>query len=225
MTMISLAQQHGNSTITPVRPTPLHPLIEKRRSTRAFAPRPVEEEKLFSILNAARWAPSSNNGQPWRYIVVTKEEPETYRRMVSLLSEGNRLWAANAPALIIAVTKVAAPAHQRAGKVAFHDLGLANANLSVQAQSLGLSVHQMGGFDVEGTRKAFGIPDDYEPLVVIAVGYEGPVNALPDFLIEREVAPRVRKPLSEIVFKEKWGEQYAEIQHNEIETLNTTITN
>ncbi|HTR82677.1 MAG TPA: nitroreductase family protein [Bacteroidota bacterium] len=223
--MISLAHQESNSAVIPVRPTQLHPLIEKRRSTRAFAARPVEDEKLLSILEAARWAPSSNNGQPWRYIVVTKKEPDTHRRLVSLLSEGNRLWAVNAPVLIIAATKIAPSAHERAVKVAFHDLGLANANLSLQAQSLGLAVHQMGGFDVEGTRKAFEIPDDYEPLVVIAVGYEGPVNALPDFLLQRELAPRVRKSLSEIVFKAKWGERYEEIQGDKLEMLNKTINN
>jgi nitroreductase len=163
----------------------------------------VEKDQLLSLLEAARWAPSSYNHQPWRFIVATKDDITEYNRLLSTLVEFNQGWAKNAPVLILAVAKL----HFDDGKLnrhAFHDIGLALENLIIQATSLGLSTHQIAGFQADLARKEYGIPNEYEPATVITVGYAGDPQSLPDGLRERELAPRVRKTLKEIVFTEKW---------------------
>ncbi len=183
---------------------PLHHLLSKRRSTRAFSDQPVEPEKLFSILEAARWAPSASNMQPWRFIVARKEQAEDYNRLANLLVEGNKLWAEKAPVLILSVAQVVNPVTQKVNRFALHDVGQAAANLTVQATSLGISVHQMGGFYADRASEVLNVPAGYEPVAMIALGYEAPVESLPQNLIERELSPRVRKPLSELVFDGGW---------------------
>jgi len=196
--------------ITPLREAvagvqyPLHPLISARKSPRAFAQRLVEPEKLRSVLDAARWAPSAGNGQPWRFVVAAKDRPEDHERMLNLLFDGNRTWAAKAPVLILSVAQVTDPASRKANKFAFHDVGLATENLALQAVSLGLAVHAMGGFHADRAKASFNIPVEFEPVAVIALGYEGGAEFLPQPLLERELAPRVRKPLSEFVFANIW---------------------
>jgi len=182
---------------------PVHELIRNRWSPRAYSDRSVEKDQLLSLLEAARWAPSSYNHQPWRFIVATKDDITEYNRLLSTLVEFNQGWAKNAPVLILAVAKL----HFDDGKLnrhAFHDIGLALENLIIQATSLGLSTHQIAGFQADLARKEYGIPDEYEPATVITVGYAGDPQSLPDGLRERELAPRVRKTLKEIVFTEKW---------------------
>jgi nitroreductase len=181
----------------------VHELIRSRWSPRAYADRFVEQDKLLSLLEAARWAPSSFNHQPWRFIVATKDNPTEYNRLLSILVEFNQGWAKNAPVLILAVAKL----HFDDGKLnrhAFHDTGLALENLVIQATALGLSTHQIAGFQVDQAREQYEIPSEYEPATVITVGYAGDPQSLPDGLKERELAPRVRKPLKEIVFTQKW---------------------
>jgi len=182
---------------------PVHELIRSRWSPRAYADRPVETDKLLSLLEAARWAPSSFNHQPWRFIIATKENPTEYNRLLSTLVEFNQGWAKNAPVLILAVAKL----HFDDGKLnrhAFHDVGLALENLIIQATALGLSAHQIAGFQADQARKEYGIPSEYEPSTVITIGYVGDPQSLADGLRERELAPRIRKPLTEIVFAQKW---------------------
>jgi len=182
---------------------PVHELIQNRWSPRAYSDRPVETDKLLSLLEAARWAPSSFNHQPWRFIVATKDKITEYNRLLSTLVEFNQGWAKNAPVLILAVAKL----HFDDGKLnrhAFHDIGLALENLIIQATALGLSTHQIAGFQADLARQEYGIPSEYEPATVITVGYVGDPQSLPDGLRERELAPRVRKTLKEIVFTEKW---------------------
>lgn len=183
----------------------IHDLIRNRWSTRAFANQPVEPEKLNSLLEAARWAASGNNGQPWSFIVATKEQTEAHQKVVDSLMGFNTVWAKNAPVLLIAVAKTNAerPAFN---KFAFYDVGQAVANLTIQAGHLGLFVHQMGGFEAEKVKAAFNIPDGYEVLTISAIGYYGGAEDLPDALRERETAPRTRKPLEEFVFSGNWGE-------------------
>ncbi|MBD2570110.1 nitroreductase family protein [Anabaena lutea] len=183
---------------------PVHELIRSRWSPRAYSNQPVEQDKLRSILEAARWAPSSYNHQPWRFIVATKDDPTEYNRLLSVLVEFNQGWAKNAPVLILAVAKL----HFDDGKVnrhAFHDVGLALENLAIQATALGLSVHQIAGFDVDKARKEYQIPDEYDPATALTVGYPGDPQILTDGLRERELALRVRKPLQEFVFSGEWG--------------------
>lgn len=183
---------------------PVHDFIRNRWSPRAFAPLPVDENKLLSLLEAARWAPSSYNYQPWSFIVATKDDQTEYSRLLSILVEFNQGWAKSAPVLILAIAQL----HSDDGKTnrhAFHDVGLAIENLVLQATALGLFVHQMAGFDIDSAKKQYQIPDNYEPATVLAVGYPGDPQSLSDGLRDRELAPRVRKPLQEFVFTGHWG--------------------
>ena len=184
--------------------TAIHDLIAHRWSPRAFESKPVEPEKLRSLLEAARWAPSSYNAQPWYFIVGTKDNPENYKRVLESLIEFNQGWAKNAPVLALSVAKLKFD-DGKLNRHAFHDVGQAAANLSLQAEALGLSVHQMAGIDPEKARKLFDIPADYEAVAGIAIGYAGEPASLPDGLRERELAPRQRKPLDSFVFTGSWG--------------------
>ncbi len=185
---------------------PIDELISKRWSPRAFASRPVEREKLLSLLEAARWAPSSNNEQPWRFILALKEE-DAFQRLLACLAEGNQIWVKEAPALMLSVAKLHFRDEvEKKNRMAIHDIGLAVQNLVVQAGVLGLYVHQMAGFDLQKARAAFQIPEHYEPVTAIAIGYLGDPAQLPENLRLRELAPRERKPLKELVFSARWGE-------------------
>ena len=184
--------------------TAIHDLIAHRWSPRAFDSKPVEPEKLRSLFEAARWAPSSYNAQPWYFIVGTKDNPENYNRVLESLMEFNQGWAKNAPVLALSVAKLKFD-DGKPNRHAFHDVGQAAANLSLQAEALGLSVHQMAGIDPEKARKLFDIPADYEAVAGIAIGYAGEPGSLPEGLRERELAPRQRKPLDSFVFTGQWG--------------------
>lgn len=187
---------------------PIHPLLQDRWSPRAFAPTPVAPEQLLSLLEAARWSPSGGNVQPWSFVVVPRDDEAAFARLAGSLAEGNRVWAQHAPLLVLAV----AQQQREPGKpnpYALYDLGQAVAHLTVQATALGLSVHQMGGFDAEQARDAFAIPADHTPVTVLAVGVHGDPAALPEPLRGRELAARTRKPLDSFVFGETWGHPLA----------------
>lgn len=184
----------------------IHPLLRGRRSPRAFSPRPVPAQQVLALLEAARWSPSAVNEQPWAFIVVQREDAEAFDRAVSTLAEGNKVWAQHAPLLIFALARLTRERDGQPNSVALYDLGQAVAHLSVQAAALGLWVHQMGGFSADRARELFAIPENYVPVVAIAVGELGDAESLPATLRERELAPRTRKPLSSIVFGEHWGE-------------------
>jgi len=184
---------------------PLHELLSRRRSPRAYDTRPIEPAALRSLLEAARWAASSNNGQPWRFIVGEQGvDDAAFDRLLGTLGEKNARWAQHAPVLILAVAKL----HTYAGREqhALYDLGLAVGNMTTQATALGLALHQMGGFDLARAREEFDIPDGYEPVAVIAVGYPGNPALLPDDLRERELAPRTRVDLDTFVYGSQWAE-------------------
>lgn len=183
----------------------LHELIEKRYSPRAFSGEPVEEEKIISLLEAARWSPSSMNEQPWRFIVGVKGKGETFNKIYDAIFELNQVWAQNAPVLILAVAKEFNDRNKQNNRYAEYDLGQAIAHLTLQATSLNLYLHQMGGFNSDKARKLFNIPEGYTPMSVIAVGYLGNIDTLPEQLKFREKAKRNRKELSELVFDESFG--------------------
>lgn len=183
----------------------LHELIEKRYSPRAFSDKKIEEEKIISLLEAARWSPSSMNEQPWRFIVGVKGEGETYNKIYESLMELNQVWAKNAPALILTIAKNNYDRNNRPNTHAEYDLGQAIANLTFQATALNLYVHQMGGFDPEKAKKLFSIPEGYTAISVSAVGYLGNTEKLPETLQSREKVKRRRKDLSELVFDESFG--------------------
>jgi nitroreductase len=186
---------------------PIHDLIRHRWSPRAFADQPVPEATLHSVLEAARWAASAANQQPWHFVVATREDAEAHERMVSTLMEGNMRWARHAPVLILVTARL----YEHPGRefTSFYDAGMAVGNLVTQATALGLVTHQMGGFHADKAREAFAIPVGYEPITVIALGYPGDHETLPEDLRERERAPRSRKPQQEFVFGGRWGRPFS----------------
>jgi nitroreductase len=180
-----------------------HTLIESRWSPRAFSNDSVSEEQLEALFEAARWAPSAMNEQPWRFIYASKEDKEDFGKLGSLLLEGNS-WAKNAAALFITIAKTKYDFNSNPNKHAWHDVGLATGNLLLQATDLGLHIHLMGGFDAAKAQEVLGIPEGFEAVAMGAVGYVGDPETLPENLKARELAPRKRKPLSEIAFKGEW---------------------
>jgi nitroreductase len=183
---------------------PISEIIAKRWSARAFSTKPVENSKLLSILEAARWAPSSRNEQPWRYIVFTNENPDMLKKAQTVLKEIND-YARRAPILICAITKKTYSENGNPNRLYFHDLGAANENMFLEAFNQGLIMHEMGGFDVQKAREVFNVPEDFEVGIMIAIGYQDTYHVLPDRLREKAFTPRVRKPLSEIAFIGKIG--------------------
>ena len=184
---------------------PIHEHIAARWSPLAFARRPVETGKLHRIFEAARWAPSSFNEQPWGFIVGTRENEEAHRAIADCLVEGNRVWAEAAPVLMISVAKLTLDRNGKPNRHAYHDLGQAVAMMLVQATELGLVTHQMGGFDQDKARATLGIPDNYDPVAGIALGYPGDAEKLPPELQKREYAPRQRKGFEEFVWLGEFG--------------------
>ena len=184
---------------------PIHALLQRRWSPRAFADRMVEPEQLQSLFEAARWAPSSNNEQPWHFIVGTKADPSAHDRLVACLKEGNRKWAFRAPVLILSVARLNFEDEGAPNRHAWHDTGMAALSLCLQATALGLVTHQMAGFEIEKARTDLGIPAGYEPVAMIAVGYPGAPASLPDYLRERELKPRERKAVTEFVSHGRWN--------------------
>ena len=184
---------------------PVHDLIRDRWSPRAFANKLVEPSVLASLFEAARWAPSSSNEQPWAYLVATKDDAENYAKTLTVLVEFNASWAKDAPVLVLAVAGLKFHANGTLNRNAFYDTGAATALLSVEATNRGLAVHQMAGFDRAKAKQVFEIPEDWEPIAAIAIGYPGDPSSLPQKLYDREVAPRTRKPLTEFVMSGRWG--------------------
>lgn len=184
---------------------PIHELLRNRWSPRAFSDKPVEPVVLASLFEAARWAASSYNDQPWAYLVATKDDPENFKKMLGVLMEFNANWAKNAPVLAISVARRNFSHNGAPNPVAAHDVGAANAQLTTEATSRGLLVHQMAGFSHDKARQAFGIPEGWEPVSAIAIGYPGDPESLPEDIRKRELVPRTRKPLSEFVMAGHWG--------------------
>jgi nitroreductase len=185
--------------------SPILDLIRRRWSPRAFDSKPIPELVLQRLFEAARWAPSSMNEQPWRYILGVKTEDQTqFDRLAGTLDPGNA-WAKHAPVLALSVAKTHFSQGGAQNRVARHDVGLATENLVLQALSEGVFVHQMAGFSEEKAREAFAIPEGYEPVAMIAMGYPGNPETLDEKLKGRELAERKRKPIEEFVFRGMWS--------------------
>ena len=185
----------------------IHPLLAGRWSPRAFDPTPVAVEDVTALIEAARWAPSAMNHQPWRFVVGRQDDSgadPTYKGIYDALAGGNQVWASSAPVLVVGLARVVdEDGTPRA--IAPYELGLAVGQLTVQAHALGLHVHQMGGFDPAQVVDTFDVPEGFRPVIVLAVGRLGDAAALPQRLAERETAPRDRLPLSEIAYAGSWG--------------------
>ncbi len=184
----------------------VHELIRERWSPRAFADRPVPAEILCQLLEAARWAASSFNEQPWAYLVARRADAHGYRKMLECLVPANQEWAARAPVLMISVARGTFERNEKPNRHAWHDVGQASAQLTLPATALGLLVHQMAGIDRDKICEAYALPDGCSPVAGIALGYPAEVGNLPDDERHRALTPRQRKPLGEFVFSERFGD-------------------
>jgi nitroreductase len=185
-----------------------HPILQvlaERWSPYGFEDRSVSEADLRSLFEAARWAASSYNEQPWNYLVATRENPQEFGRLLSCLVEANQAWAKAVPVLVLGIVRLQFAKNNQDNRAAVHDLGLAAGNLVAEATARGLSVHQMIGILPDKAREIYQIPEHFEAWTAMAIGYKADPAKLPDALKERDLAPRQRKPLSEFVFTGQWG--------------------
>lgn len=185
---------------------PIHDLLARRWSPRAFVPRAVAGEDLRALLEAARWAPSAFNAQPWTFLAATRDQAESFERLAGGLNEFNRAWAKNAGAIVLTVARTHFEHNGKPNAHARHDIGLAIASLTVEATARGLHVHQMAGILPDRIREDFGVPDGHEPVTGVAIGYLAEPSSLPDDLADKETTQRSRKPQSEFVYSDTWGE-------------------
>lgn len=184
----------------------LQPLIARRWSPRAFDGRAVPPDVMARLFEAARWAPSCFNEQPWRFVVARRADDAAYQRLLGCLVPANQTWAGKAPVLGLSIASLRFEKNGKDNRHAWHDVGLAVAQLTMQAMAEGLFVHQMAGIDADKARETYAIPERFAPVAGLAIGYPGDPASLPDDLRERERAPRSRRALSEIVFAGRFGE-------------------
>lgn len=180
------------------------PALAERWSPCAISPEPVPEEALKAMFEAARWAPSAYNEQPWRWVIATSEDPVWHAQLAALIMPGNRVWAERAPVLILTAAKERYSHNGQSNPYAWHDLGMATAQLSAEATARGLVVHQMAGFFADAARAQLQIPPEYTPVSMLAVGFPGRVEELPENLRPRDLAPRKRKEIQDLVFNGRW---------------------
>ncbi len=171
---------------------PVSDLIKNRKSTRVYTDEAISEEKIYSLFEATRWAPSSTNEQPWLYLYATRNQPDLWDKFMTPLNEGNKVWVKDAPLLILSLARKVFLRNGNPNFYSMYDLGGANALLAVQAVELGLQVRQMAGFNREAARSILNIPDNLELGVFISVGYPGNPETLPETLKSKEMAPRER---------------------------------
>jgi nitroreductase len=176
----------------------LHPLLAERWSPLAFTPEPIEPATLELLLDAARWAPSCFNEQPWRYIYATIDDAEAHAQLVSCLVPGNQEWARNASFLAISVAKLTFTRNGKPNPYAWHDVGQATMSMVTEAMAHGLSAHQMGGILPDRIRELYALPGDYVPVAGLAIGRRGDPAELSPALQAREASPRTRRPLGEL---------------------------
>jgi len=181
---------------------PVHALIADRWSPYSFADRDLPDAQLRSLLEAARWAASSYNEQPWSFLVAKRDDPQAFEQMISCLVEGNQAWAKAVPVLVLTVVSKNFQRKGQPNAAATHDLGLAVGNLSLEAPARGIALHQMIGILPDRAREVYEVPESHDVLTGLAIGYA----VEPDALSDREKSPRQRKSLSDFVFSGRWGE-------------------
>jgi nitroreductase len=182
-------------------------IIYHRKSSKSYTEhQQIPEEDLLSFFEAARWAPSSGNRQPWRYLLFTETNIDQLSKMRSCLIDDNQIWANSAPVLILSCTQTINEAG-KTNRMAMHDVGLANQNLLLQICSLGYNCRPMGGFDKEKAKSLFNIPESIQPVIVIAVGFPGKLSSQPEAIREEERKPRTRNEITTWVYQSQWGTQ------------------
>ncbi len=188
---------------------PIHPLLAERWSPYAFTAKDVDETDLQALFEAARWAASSYNAQPWRFIVARRREPGAFEKVLSCLVPFNRRWAQHAPVLGLGLVQAGSAAGGTPDPVAAHDLGLAAANLTAEATHRGLAVHQMSGIVADRIHDAYLLPEEIFPVTAFAIGHAAPIEATSEEWRDRQARPRERRRLSDLVFGERWGDPAA----------------
>jgi nitroreductase len=184
---------------------PVHELIRARWSPRAFADRPVAADSILVVLEAGRWAASSNNAQPWRWIIATKDDAEGHATALACFTPRNQRWTRHAPVLMFVCARRTFEANGNPNAHAWYDAGAAAAQMSLQATALSLVIHQAAGIERDKVRAAYAVPEEFDICTGMALGYQGDPDSLPDELPNREREPRTRKPLAELVFAGAFG--------------------
>lgn len=190
---------------------PVHDIIRARYSPRGFSERAVDKHTLASVFEAARWAPSSFNEQPWAFILAERADKDAFDGILDCLTPGNQGWAQTAAILMISVARTT---FERSGKInrhAFHDVGLASGFLALQAIALGLGLHMMAGFDPGKAREVLSIPEGFDPAAAMALGYPLDPEHMSAEAREKALKPRSRKALGDFVFARRWGEKIPEL--------------
>ncbi len=185
---------------------PIHDVLSSRWSPYGFSDRPVSEHDLCCLFEAARWAASSFNEQPWRFLVATKDDPKEFARMLSCLSDANQEWAKRAPVLILSVASTKFSRNDKPNGSAWHDVGLASASLTFEATARGLSAHWMAGIHRDKIRSEYELPGDFEPVTGIAIGYAEAIEDVPEPFRKRDSGTRTRRSIDEFVFIGDFGE-------------------
>ena len=180
----------------------VHKLITDRWSPRAFDKRTVGYDKIHLLFEAAKWAPSARNAQPWRFIFATNEMPD-YKVFIDLMSEANQSWATTAPLLVMPLAQVISTYKNRPNRLAFYETGMAVGNLLTQATAMGLMVHQLSGYDEERAKEILVIPTRYEPMSILAIGYKGEPAKLPSDVAAWEKRERTRLEISKFLVQGK----------------------
>lgn len=187
---------------------PIDTTIANRWSGRAYnATKAVSQQQVVALLEAARWAPSCFGDQPWRFIVWNKSlDAPAWQQAFDCLTPGNQAWAKEAPVLLLTCANTLFSHNQQANRWAQYDTGAAVENLCLQASSMGLMAHQMGGFNADAAREAFAIPVQYTPMAMVSVGYPADIASLEGEVLSRETAARNRRPLNELFFANSWDQ-------------------
>lgn len=186
----------------------VHPLIVQRWSPYAYSDKPVAKPDLLALFEAARWAASSYNEQPWVFLLATRDEPDDFKRLLSCLVPANQVWASRASVLVLACIRQTFSRNGLPNQVASHDLGLASANICMEATARGLQVHMMAGIVPDKARVLYRIPEGVQPYTALAIGYPADPATLSDDLRVQETTPRTRKPLGEIVHTGEFGKSW-----------------
>lgn len=186
-----------------VTSVPIHDLLLRRWSPRAFdANRPVSRAQLAALLEAARWAPSCNGVEPWRYLIWDRtRDSEGFEKAFECLSDSNKLWVKNVPLLMLSIASSDPLPPDRPNRWTQHDVGMASMSIVLQAVALGLAAHQMAGYNVDKMRAAFSIPAEFTPMALIAVGYQAEPDVLDEATKKKELTVRARKSLGERFFE------------------------
>ena len=191
--------QESETEITRRATHPINPLILNRWSPRSMTGEELKDEDIMSLFEAARWAPSSYNNQPWRFIYA-KRKTEHWDRLFNLLAEGNKTWARNSALLVVVISRKKFEYSEKPARTYQFDAGSAWANLALEAYSRGIVAHGMQGFDYEKARADLGIPNDFEVMAMIAIGKKAAKEILPPELQEKEKLSD-RKPLKDIIME------------------------